>query len=398
VRSGHSRITRRALLQTAVGGAAAVAVGGLLPRPAAANGSTPQPPLHKRRLLVVIFGGGTRSSESMADTEHRYVPRLWQELAPQGTFFTNMRVEGRVVHTNCNASIKTGHWEYDDLDWSKPPKHPTIFEIVRKDRGLPDTAAWSFVYASILSKTGWSRAEGYGQLFAANVVEPPTIPRATAEEMERLMKAARDSGSPDSEQIAAARCARLARTASQIAEGGLQSDTARRWLNERYSAWRKADGTSSHDAFLADCACDCMKRFSPQVMSVDFGEIDCAHYGAWSLYVEAIRRTDELTWRLWQTAQSLSEYRSTTLMLVLPDHGRQLETPGGPDFLHHSDFYTNRDADEGCRHVWMLAVGPGVARGATIERPTPITAAAATGLHWLGIDASPGAAPPCLHW
>ena len=29
-------------------------------------------------------------------------------------------------------------------------------------------------------------------------------------------------------------------------------------------------------------------------MSVDFGEIDCAHYGSWSRYVEAIRRTDEL--------------------------------------------------------------------------------------------------------
>ena len=77
-----------------------------------------------------------------------------------GTLWTNMRVEHRVVHANCNASIKTGHWEYDDLDWSKPPQHPTIFEIVRKHRGLPDTAAWSFVYASILANTGRSSAEG----------------------------------------------------------------------------------------------------------------------------------------------------------------------------------------------------------------------------------------------
>ena len=238
----------------------------------------------------------------MGDPEHRYVPRLWKELAPQGTLFTNMRVEHRVVHTNCNASIKTGHWEYDDLDWSKPPKHPTIFEIVRKERGLPDTAAWTFVYASILAQTGRSQAEGYGRRFAANVVEPPTISRAAAEEMERLMAAARVSGSPDAEREAAARCARLARSASRIAEGGLQSAAARAWLRERYRAWRDADGTTSHDAFLADCACDCMKRFSPRVMSVDFGEIDCAHYGSWSRYVEAIRRTDELTWRLWRTA------------------------------------------------------------------------------------------------
>ena len=139
-----------------------------------------------------------------------------------------------------------------------------------------------------------------------------------------------------------------------------------------------------------------MKRFSPQVMSVDFGEIDCAHYGSWSRYVEAIERTDLLTWRLWQTAQSLPDYRDKTLMLVLPDHGRELERPGGPGFLHHSDFYTNQGADEGCRRVWMLAVGPGVPAGKTIDRPVPITAAAATGLGYLGMKPCPGAAPAAL--
>jgi hypothetical protein len=59
-----------------------------------------------------------------------------------------------------------------------------------------------------------------------------------------------------------------------------------------------------------------MERFSSDVMSVDFGEIDCAHYGSWSRYVEAIRRTDDLTWRLWQAARTLSAYRGRTLLLV----------------------------------------------------------------------------------
>ena len=119
-------------------------------------------------------------------------------------------------------------------------------------------------------------------------------------------------------------------------------------------------------------------------MSVDFGEIDCAHYGSWSRYVDAIRRTDELTHRLWQATRELPEYRRQTLLLVLPDHGRELERPGGPGFIHHSDFYTNEDADEGCRRVWMLAVGPGMQPGRTIDRPTPITAAAGIGLDFLG--------------
>jgi hypothetical protein len=82
-------------------------------------------------------------------------------------------------------------------------------------------------------------------------------------------------------------------------------------------------------------------------------------------------------------------------MLILPDHGRELARPGrvppGCGFLHHSDFYKNVGADEGCRRVWMLAIGPGARPGRTIDRPVPITAAAATGLEFLGLQAPDGA-------
>ena len=161
---------------------------------------------------------------------------------------------------------------------------------------------------------------------------------------------------------------------------------ARKWLLGQYHAWKQAAGTTSHDALLADLAVACMKQFSPGVISVDFGEIDSAHYGSWSRYVDAIRRTDELACRLWQPVQSLPGYRGNTLMLILPDHGRELDRPGRPGFIHHSDFYTNQGADEGCRRVWMLALGPGIAPGRTIDDPVPITSAASTGLEHLGLD------------
>ncbi len=346
--------------------------------------------------MIVLFGGGTRSSETIDDPEHRYIPRLWKEMVPRGALLTNMRVEHLVVHPNANASIKTGHWEYDDIDWSRPPEHPTVFEIVREARKLPDTAAWSMVYASILAHTGRSRAPGYGADYAANVVEPPTIPRSTADQMDRLLREAAASGSKKAEVAATARCAELARSTSRIATRGLLSEAARKWLDRRFAAWRSSGGTTSHDAFLAESAIDCMTAFSPRVMSVDFGEIDCAHYGSWSRYVDAIRRTDALTWRLWRSIERLPAYRGRTLMLILPDHGRQLDTPDGPGFIHHSDFYTGEGADEGCRRVWMLAIGTGIRAGHRIKKPTPITTAAATGLEYLGLSASRDAARSVL--
>jgi hypothetical protein len=385
--------TRREFVRLVAGTVVASAINGIY---IAANQSAALPVMEQRKLILVLFGGGVRSLDTIGDPEHRCIPHLWNEMVPQGTLFTNMRVEHLVVHPNCNASIKTGHWEYDDLDWSKPPAHPTIFEIFRKQRGAPDTSAWSFVYASILSATGESLSLDYGHRYAANVVVPPTIPRSTAEEMDQLMTRAAASGSPDAELAAAAECARLARENSRFSTDGLRTDAAQKWFAARCRQWRASTGSTSHDAFLTDCAIDCMRHFSPGVISVDFGEIDCAHYGSWSRYQEAIRRTDELTWLLWKEAETLPDYQGKTMMLILPDHGRELERKGGSGFIHHSDFYKNKGADEGCRRIWMLALGPGVPAGRTIINRIPTTAAAATALKFLGLKPSKGSANPAL--
>lgn len=324
----------------------------------AALGGAADPPDEQRRLIIVQFGGGTRCSESIDDPQHRHIPRLWNHLVPRGTLFANMRVEYKVVHPNSTGSIMTGHWEYDDIDWSKPVANPTIFEIHRRARRAPDTDAWAFVYASILARTGESSASGYGAVYGANVVEPPTISRATAEEMDRRLAHAATVGPVEAQIGAIADCERLVRQNSIIQRQGLRSDAARRFVDTEFAQWKANHGTTSHDAFLADLAIKCMSRFSPRVMAVDFGEIDCAHYGSWSRYVEAIRRTDELTWRLWCAVQELDDYRGRTLMLILPDHGRELDRADGPGFVHHSDFYTDEGAGEGCRRVWMLALVP----------------------------------------
>ncbi|MHC4062276.1 MAG: hypothetical protein ACYSR6_11840 [Planctomycetota bacterium] len=248
-----------------------------------------------RKLIIVLFGGGTRSSESIDDPQHRHIPHLWNDLVPKGTLFTNMRVEHKVVHPNSAGSVMTGHWEWDDIDWSRPVAHPTVFELYRKVRRAPDTATWAFVYASILANTGESLAPGYGRPYAANVVEPPTIPRTTAENMDQIMQHAAALGSLDGQVNATSECEKLARQTSRISTKHLRSKQARDFLDTEYANWKAGAGTTSHDAFLTDRAISCMRTFAPDVLAVDYGEIDCAHYGSWSRYVDAIRRTDQLT-------------------------------------------------------------------------------------------------------
>jgi hypothetical protein len=383
-------------LSVVVGCFRAQDAGGFLSSASASDGL---PPVESRKLILAVFGAGVRSSETIDDPQRRFIPRLWRELVPRGTLFTNARVGGKIVHPNNTAALLTGRIEWEDLDWSRPLENATIFEIFRKTRNAPDTDAWAFFYASILAKAGESRAIGFGADYAANVVLPPTIPRFTAEEMERKLREAAAAGAPEAEVAAALESAVLARKHARFDGSGLRSAAARAVWERGCAAWRAADGSTSHDAFLAEQAVAVMKEFAPTVLVVAFGETDCAHYGSWSRYTEAIRRTDELTWQLWRAAETLPAYRGRTLLLVIPDHGRELDRPGGGGFIHHSDFYTGQDEDEGCRRVWLLALGPGVAAGKKVSAAVPTTAVAPTALRFLGLTPSPNSAQPLpIRW
>ena len=106
---------------------------------------------------------------------------------------------------------------------------------------------------------------------ASLVVQPPTIPRSTSEQMDRLMQHAAALGSIEVELEAAHRSAKLARATSRIARDGLRSKAARAFLEREYAGWKAESGTTSHDAFLTDRAIACMREFAPVVMAVDYG-------------------------------------------------------------------------------------------------------------------------------
>ena len=97
-------------------------------------------------------------------------------------------------------------------------------------------------------------------------------------------------------------------------------------------------------------------------------DIDVAHAGAYSLYVDGIRRTDRLCSDLWKTIQSEPEYAGKTTLFILPDFGRDSDDDsGGNGFQHH------RTGDVLSRTTWMLALGPGIRQGAVYDRAVDST-------------------------
>jgi len=82
--------------------------------------------------------------KAIGDPNHRYIPHLWTDIVPKGVLFTNMRVEHKVVHPNSTGSMVTGHWEWDDLDWTRPVA-PTVLEYL-------DLGAASGMVSSVLNR------------------------------------------------------------------------------------------------------------------------------------------------------------------------------------------------------------------------------------------------------
>jgi len=92
-------------------------------------------------------------------------------------------------------------------------------------------------------------------------------------------------------------------------------------------------------------------------------DIDVAHSGCYSLYLEGIRRSDRLCAEIWRTIQEDPEYAGRTTLFILPDFGRDADTDvGGNGFQHH------RTGDALSRTTWMMALGPGIREGVLVDR------------------------------
>jgi len=129
-----------------------------------------------------------------------------------------------------------------------------------------------------------------------------------------------------------------------------------------------AQTLSSPDELSISIVRQLMRQVAPSLVWVTLHDIDVAHAGAYSLYIEGIRRTDRLAGELWKIIQAEPEYAGKTALFILPDFGRDSdEDAGGNGFQHH------RTGDALSRTTWLLALGPGIREGVVYDRAVDST-------------------------
>jgi len=336
--------TRRDFLRDAAG----LALGSTLLRRRAFAGS----PLKKRKVVVIAFGGGARDQETFAPEGQENIPQLMRELIPQSTFFTQVVNRGILGHYVATASLATGVYETINNFASLPPENPTVFEYFRKDLKRPSSDAWVVAPSNGFNRIGESNHRSYGLGLGARVILP-----------KHLLTAAISKGRSDYEHLLRDNY-ETPLYAPELAGSEFELEQLEKILKLSVDDFKThAKTLSSPDELSVYIVRQLMRQVAPSLLWITMHDIDVAHAGAYSLYIEGIRRTDRLCAEIWKMIQSEPEYAGKTTLFILPDFGRDSDDdPGGNGFQHH------RTGDALSRTTWLMALGAGVREGVVHDR------------------------------
>ena len=330
-------------------GAAGLALGSTLLRSFAPAAAVSQ----KRKVIVITFGGGARDQETFAPEGQENIPRLMRELIPQSTFFTQVVNRGILGHYVATASLATGVYETINNFASLPPESPTVFEYFRKDLKRRASDAWVVAPSNGFNRIGESSHRSYGPGLGARVILP-----------KHLLTAAMSGRAADYEHLLRDNY----ETPFYAPElGGSEFELRQLEMILKLSVddfKAHARTLSSPDELSVYITRQLMREVAPSLLWITLHDIDIAHAGTYSLYIEGIRRTDRLCADIWKTIQTDPEYAGKTTLFILPDFGRDSDNdPGGNGFQHH------RTGDALSRTTWMMALGAGVRESVVYDRP-----------------------------
>lgn len=104
------------------------------------------------------------------------------------------------------------------------------------------------------------------------------------------------------------------------------------------------------DAIPFYTALEYLKVRQPRVLYLSLGETDeWAHQGNYAAYLDAVHRVDQYLSTLWETVQSMPQYRGKTTLIFSPDHGRG-DAP--VKWKDHGRKIPNS------KYIWMAFLGP----------------------------------------
>lgn len=350
-------------------------------------------------VVVCLFAGGVRNLEAIHKADGNLMrsiltgtepisPDIAGGMSPlpnsplslplqkYGTLYKEFRFQqGPTGHYSAHAVAITGRYADTDLNIRQAPKWPTIFELYRKHASPTKNALNAWWVSNTLGPypaLNYSSYPGYGSLYGANFVQPTSlVSQASANALgnmksftggERLNRDKirgfldknfagqynpNDAGMTN-EGLDADRLRDFTATVFDNAANGLYNDP-----------W--GVGTSmNNDMYNMFFAEEILKEFQPELLVVNMQGVDVAHFD-FTRYADSLRKADYAAAHLWNTIQTTPGLANDTVMIVVPEHGRNQQPNTVIDaFGRYALDHTAIDSsgDQMSREIFCLVVGP----------------------------------------
>ncbi len=305
-------------------------------------------------------------------------PILQTPLDQIGTLFPEVRFsKGGAGHFNGLSTGVSGNYDFTQGLRSRPTS-PTIFEYLRRHAGFKATDTW-FVSVNISgSRTllNYSANEDYGRRYGGNFIAPTTTFGSPG--MEHFMNF--KNYHPETEWGNILEMREFLNQNFQ--QGGLEishlyndNDEENNIKEFVRNTFQKVNSGSvllppvndNGDLKTIGFAVEILNWFKPKLMVVDMTNIDVCH-GDYTSYLKNLHRADHGVGFLWREIQRIPEMAGKTTMIVMPEHGRDLEHNPIQD---DNDWYAydHSGNNENTRRIFSLMAGPGIDGGLRVGNP-----------------------------
>ena len=361
---------RRLFLKSLAAGVGALATGGPLSAqaPRALIGPKATLPYRGPNVIIVRFGGGVRRRETI-DPEHTYAPFLCHEMTQRGTLFNTMEITSlkgvETSHGQGTLHILTGKYEhYTDVSGQFlgerfEAKVPTVFEYLRKQYEVP-THQTLIVNGEDRTQEEFytfSNHHLFGVHYRSNVL---SLYRFKTYLLRRQIEA----GLGPEKELANQKAALAKLEAVDYRTRG--DDLQGAEIKQFWERWQRYYGETGlvnprGDRLLTELSIRALKELRPRLLMVNYNDPDYVHWGNMTHYTRGIAIIDEGLRQLVATVEADEEYRNNTVFVIVPDCGRDTNPLASVPCQHH---FGSRSSHE----IFALLVGPGIVRGAVVDR------------------------------
>jgi hypothetical protein len=291
-------------------------------------------------------------------------------LQEQGTLYKEFRMKyGPTGHYGAHATAMTGVYTGENLNINANPQYPTIFELYRKHNSPSMTAKNAWWISNSLgpyAHLNYSSYEGYGADYGANFIQPGSI--ISQEGFDNLGNS-RVYTNTEEEKINSLRgfcdahfTSQYNGAANSIVNTEADKKEIESFINQCFAdvgqfvdPWLIGQGLYNNDMRTVQFAEKIIKEFKPELLVVNMQNVDVAHDN-FTEYVSNLQKADYALAHLWNTIQSTPGMAEDTILIAMPEHGRNSEGNGlydayGRQALDHTN-------DVMSREIFALVLGP----------------------------------------